>query len=107
MVLVIPLQLAGGNIKRKRRCGVKVITRPLITDGWSSVAGSPERQVGIGIVIARDPHRSAAGFPLVAFRPGFAAGFARRGNRVPSPLLFAGLEIESGHEAANPKFAAG
>src|SRR5437016_1649433 len=106
MVLVIPLHLACGHIKRKRRCGVEVITRPLIADGWSSVAGSPERQVGIRIVIACDPHRGAAGFPLVAFWPGFAARLARRGNRVRSPLLLARFQIESSHEAANSKFAA-
>src|SRR2546427_12887280 len=106
MVLVIPLHLACGNVKRKRRCGIKVVTWPLIADSWSSVAGSPERQVGIGLVIARDPHRSAAGFQPVAVRPGLAARLARRRNRGGPPLLSAVVDVESRLEASNATFPA-
>ena len=61
----------------------------------------------VGIVVAGDPHRAAAGLPLVALRPRLAAGLAGRGHRVRPPHLLAGVGIERRDEAANAELAAG
>ena len=106
MVLEVSLDLAGGDIERDGRRGVEIVAGPLVAHPRTAVADAPVREVRVRIVISRDPDGAAAGLPLVALGPGFAAGFAGRGNRVGAPLLLAGFRIECGDESADSEFAA-
>src|SRR5260221_13846512 len=105
MVLVIALNLAGLDIERDRRGGIKIVARPLVTHPGAAVAGAPERQLGLRGGGAGDPHRAAAGLPLVALRPGLAAGLAGGRHRVGLPQRLPSLAIERRDEAADTESA--
>ncbi len=106
MVLEVTFDLAGGDVERDGGSGVEIVAGTLVAHPRAAVADAPVRQIGLGIVVPGDPHRAAAGLPLIALRPGLAAGFAGRGNGVGSPQLLAGVGIEGRDEAANSKLAA-
>src|SRR5207247_4782427 len=77
MILVMTLDLAGGDVERDHRRGVEIVARPLIAEPRRGIAGAPEGEVGLGIVGAGHPDRAAAALVMVAAcRPGFAAGLA-------------------------------
>src|SRR5437773_4604945 len=103
---MMPLDPACGDVDGDGGCGVEIVARALIAHPGAAVTGAPERQVGLWIVIACDPHRAAAGLPLIAVRPGFAARLAGRGHAVGSPHLFAAVESEGGNETAYPELTA-
>src|ERR1700680_968694 len=106
MVLKMTFDRAGRDVERQRRRGVEIVTRTLVAHPWPTVTGSPIRQVGLRIIVAGDPYRSAAGLPLIALRPSPAAGFSRTGNSIGAPLLFAGIGIVGRHEAADSQLTA-
>src|ERR1051325_7567020 len=79
----------------------------LIAHPRSAVASAPVGDVGFGIVVAGDPHRAAAGLPLVAaLGPRLAPGFSWRRDGVSAPQLLAGIRIVSGDEPADAELAA-
>src|SRR5229473_173890 len=92
---------ATRHIDSKRGRGIEIVASTLVAHPRSAVSRAPERQIGVGIVVGRDPYRAAAGLPLIALRPGFAAGFAGGRNGVGPPEFLAGLEVERGDEPAN------
>ena len=106
MILEVALDRARGDVERDRRRRVEVVAGALVAHPRAAVAGAPEREVGLGIVGAGDPHRTAAGLPLVALRPRLAARFARRRHGVRPPRLLAGLGVKRRDEAANAHLAA-
>src|SRR3954464_8239173 len=106
MVLMMAPDRAGCDVERDRRGGVQVVARPLIPHPWAAVAGAPEGEVGLGIVVTGHPNRSAAGLPLIASRPGVAAGLAGRRHRVGLPRFLAGFSVVRGDEPADAELAA-
>src|SRR4051812_43828845 len=101
------LDRAGVDVERDHRAGVEIVAGALIAEPRRGIAGTPEREVGFGIVGAGDPDCAAAALVVIAARrPGLAAGLAGRGNGVGLPQRFTGLGIHSGNEAAHAKFAA-
>src|SRR6185312_9491582 len=106
MILVIALDCAGGDVESDGGSGVEIVTGTIVADGRTAVSGSEVRQVRLGIVIPGDPHRGAAGFPLIAAGgPSVAAGFARRGHGERAPDLFAGFGIKRRYKAPDSEFA--
>src|SRR6516162_4914003 len=101
MVLVKAFDLAGRGVEGDCRGSVIIVTRALIAHPRPAITRAPERQIGRGIVGAADPHRPAAGLPLVAVGPGFAAGLAGRRHRIGLPQRLAGLCVKSRDKAAN------
>src|SRR5262252_2297446 len=106
MILVIALDLSRRDINRDRRSGIEVVARPLIANPRAAIAGSPICQIRVRIVVSGDPNGSAAGFPLIAFRPGIASRLSRCGDRERPPELVACIRIVSRNEAADPEFTA-
>src|SRR6516165_4290499 len=106
MILVEALDLPGRDIEGNCRGCEIIIPRALVAHPRPAIAGAPERQVGCRIVGAGDPHRTAAGLPLVAFWPGLAARLAGCWHRVGPPHLLAGLGVKRRNKAANPELAA-
>src|SRR5215472_18008425 len=104
---MVALDPPGRGIERNCRGREKIVTWPLVSHPRAAIAGAPEGEVGLWIVVAGDPHGSAAGFPLVAFGPSLAARFARRRNGVSFPHRFAICGVERGDETPNAEFAAG
>src|SRR5262245_14766701 len=107
MILEVSLDRAGGRIERHDGAGVEIISGALIAHPGAAIAGAPERQIGLGIIGASDPDRGAAGLPLIALRPCFAAGLARCRHHVGLPQLLAGLRIIGGDEAPHAELPAG
>src|SRR3954464_304867 len=101
MVLMMALDRAGCDVECDGRGGVQVVAGPLIAHPWAAVAGAPEREVGLGVVVTGDPNRSAAGLPLIASRPGVAAGLAWRRHRIGFPRFLARFSVVRGHEPAD------
>ncbi len=106
VVLVVAAHLAGFHIQRDHRGGVQIVAGAHVAGPRAAIAGAPVGQLGGGVEGAGDPHRHAAGLPGIT-RPGFAAGFPRRGDRVRLPRRFAAGRVERRHEAANAELAAG
>ena len=104
---MISLDLAGRLVERHDRAGIEIVAGPLVAHPWAAIAGAPERQVGLRIEHAGDPHGTAAGLPLIALRPRLAAGLAGCGDGVGAPQFLAGVGIECHDEAAHAEFAAG
>src|SRR5262249_43657791 len=96
---------AGSDIECDRGCCVEIVARTLIADRWAAVAGSPERDIGFGIVVARNPNGCAAGFPLIAFGPGLTPGFTGRRHGVSAPQFLAGIEVKRRDKAADSVLA--
>lgn len=91
---------------RNRRCGVEIVTGTIVADRGTAAARAEKCEVGVGIVVPGDPHRSATRLLLVtARRPRIATRLARSGNRERAPGFFAGLDIERRHKAADSVFA--
>src|SRR6185312_17283668 len=91
---------------RNHRARVEVIARtPVRIEIRSRIARAPEHQIRLGVIAARDPRRPAAVPPRIV-APGFGPRLTRRGDRVESPRLFAGLRIECRNEAADSVFGA-
>src|SRR5690349_6122817 len=97
---------ARADVDRDCRRGEQIVAWALITHPGAAVAGSPEREVRRGIVVARDPHRAAAGLPLVARRPSVAARFARRWHRVGFPHFLAFIDRIRRDEPSDTELAA-
>ena len=106
VVLEVSLDLSGRDVDRNRRCDVEVVAGTLIAHPGTTVAGSPVREVGFGIVVAGHPYGRTAGLPLIALRPRLAAGFAGRRHRERPPQLFTTLGIECRDEPADAELAA-
>src|SRR5215469_336621 len=98
MVLMVALDLPGRGIDCDRRGGEEIVARALVAHPRPTIAGAPESQIGRRIVGASDPHRSAAGLPLVAIGPGLAARFAGRRHRISLPYWLARLRVEGCHK---------
>src|SRR3989442_1673477 len=107
MILKVSLDLPGAGVEGDHRAGEEIVAGTLIAEPWAAVAGAPESEIGLGVVSAGDPDRSAAPLIVVAARgPGLAARLARRGHRIGLPELLAGLRIEGREEAARAQFTA-
>ncbi len=104
--LEVPLQLAAVGVQSDNRGRIEVVAGPLVAHPRAAVAGAPVGEVGFWIVVARHPHRRAAGLPLIALRPRLAAGFAGLRNRVGAPELVAVFGIERRDVAAHAELAA-
>src|SRR6266487_845364 len=104
---MIALELAGRGIERDRGCRIKIVAGTTVAHPRPAVSGSDEKKIRLGIVIRRHPDGASAVLPLIAFRPGLAAGFSRSRNREGSPQFLATLGIECGDEAADTALAAG
>ena len=87
-VLKIPFHFAGCHIKTNRARRIQIVAGAAcgIVAGHR-ITGAPDGQIGLRIVRAGDVERATARFPgFVFIFPGFAAGLARRGNRVSLPF---------------------
>src|SRR4051812_31540281 len=71
------------------------------------IADTPIGQIRFRIVRSGVPYRAPAGFPTIAWRPGFVAGLAGRRNRIEAPCLLASLCIVRVNEAAHRTIATG
>ena len=69
------------------------------------VTGAPVGDAGLGVVVAGQPDRTAAGFPSVGL-PGFATGLAGGGDGVRHPFDGAGLGVQGRDVTTNAVFAA-
>src|SRR5262249_15919310 len=107
MILVIAFDLPCRNINRDSRSCIEVVARPLIANPGAAITGSPIGQIRVRIVVSCDPDGSAAGSPLVAFRPGVASRFSRCGAGERPPELLSRIRIVSRNEAADPELTAG
>src|SRR6516165_4926268 len=107
MVLVVALDLPRRAIESNGRGSIKIVAGALVAHPGPAVPGAPKRQVGLRIIGAGDPDRSAAGFPLVALGPSLTAGFTGRRNSKGLPHGLPGLSIECCNKAADAEFAAG
>ena len=105
MVLVIALDRAGRGVERQHRRGIEIVARPLVAHPRPAITGAPIGEIGRGIVIALDPHRPAAGLPLVAFWPSVAARLAGLRHGVSLPQRLSAFGVEGGDKSANPEFA--
>ena len=106
-VLEVALDLPRGHVHGDRRGGVEVVARTLVAHPRSTVARAPIGQVRLGIVVARHPHRAAAGLPLLAAPgPRLAPGLARRRNGVGAPQFLAGVRVVGGDEPADAELTA-
>ena len=107
VVLEVPLDRASGNIQSDGGGNIEIVAGAPIAHPRATVANSPIREIGGGIVVAGHPHRATAGLPLVtAFGPRFAAGLSRRRYGVSPPLLLPAIRIISSHEAADAELTA-
>src|SRR6202022_571052 len=106
MVLVECFDLAVIRIEPEHRRGVEVVAGVGIARPRCSVADAPINCLGVRIVIACHPGRSAARFPVVAF-PGVVARLAlARGGEGP-PQLLAAIGIERDNVTTDPEFTPG
>ena len=98
--LVIPLELARIRVESDHRAAIEIVTEPGIAiPVGTGVAGSPVRQVQIGVIGTGHPNGGAAVHPGIT-APGFMTGLARAGNRVESSNFFSGIHIEGSDESA-------
>ena len=84
-----------------------IIAGALVAHPGAAIAGAPIGKIGLRIVGRGHPDRSASGLPLIASRPGLAAGLPRLRHHESAPQLLAGLRVIRGHETAHAQFAAG
>ncbi len=103
---MVALDLAGRGVEGDCRRREQIITRPLIAHPRPAIAGAPESEVGFRIVAAGDPHRAAAGLPLVAVGPGLAARLAGGWDGVGLPDRLSGLGIERRDKPTNAELSA-
>src|SRR5215471_18291849 len=89
VVLEVALDRAGGDVQRDGGGYVEVVAGSTVAHPGAAVTHAPKGQVGLGIIIARNPDRPSAVFPLIAVGPSFAAGLAGGGNGVGAPEFFA------------------
>src|SRR6202011_3684620 len=106
MVLEVALYLASRGVDRDCRGRIQIVAGSLITHPGPAIAGAPEGKIGLRIIGAGDPYRTAAGLPLVTLRPGFGTRLTGRRHRVGLPKRFAGLGIEGRYRSTNPEFPA-
>src|SRR5215831_5340195 len=105
MVLMVALDLPGRGVESNRRGSEEIVTRALIAHPWPAIAGPPEGEVSLRVVGAGDPHRPAAGLPLISLGPSLAAGLTGSWHRKGFPQGLAGLGIERGDEPANAELS--
>ena len=102
----MPLDLARRGIDRHGRCRVEVVARPPIPHPWAAIAGSPEQEIGVRIVVSRHPRRGTAGLPLIATsRPRLAAWLAWSRHGEAPPDLDPGIDMIGGDESTNTELA--
>ena len=77
MILEVPSDLSGLAIERHDGRGVEIVAGALVAHPGAAVAGAPIGEIGLRIVGRGHPDRSASGLPLIASRPGLAAGLTR------------------------------
>src|SRR3954466_15497845 len=103
MILKVSLEFSGRNVEGNYRRCVEIVSGTLIAHPGAAVARSPIRDIRVGVVVSGDPDWTAAGFPLIARRPGLASRLSWSRNGISSPLLFSGFRIKSGDESTNSK----
>src|SRR5215471_21866725 len=69
------------------------------------IAGAPEGQVELRVVVGGEPHRDPARLPRLAL-PGVVTGLAGSRNRVRLPDRLAVLRVEGGDVATDTELAA-
>src|SRR6516162_2104045 len=106
MILVKALDLPGRRIEGDGRGRIKIVARALVAHPWPAIPRPPKSQVGSRIVGSGDPHRAAAGFPLVAFGPGLTTRLAGGRHRISLPQRLAGFGVERRDKPADPELAA-
>ncbi len=106
--LIVPGELPRGRIHRNDGNGVEVVAGSLtafVYGPWIPDAGV--HQIELRIVGTRAPCGATAVHPCIAvLRPRLRSRFTRRGNRVATPQLLAGLGIPAVEESARGGFAA-
>src|SRR2546428_534226 len=107
MVLVVSLDLAGGDVDRDRGRGVEVVPGMSVSHERIRVCGAPVRQARLGIIVAGDPDSSPARLPLLSLGPRLASRFARRRDRVDPPHLLAVFDVVRRDEAADAAIGTG
>src|SRR4029077_11702362 len=97
---------ARGHIDRDGRGGEEIVAWALVAHPRAAVPHSPERQVRFWVIIPGHPNRAATCFPLVALRPGLAAGLSGSGHRINSPQLLSRVSVASRDEAPDSELTA-
>src|SRR5207247_1877491 len=105
VVLVMAPDLAGVGVERDDGRRVEVVAGMHVAGPWPRVAGPPEREIELRIVVRGEPDRDAAGLPRVAF-PRVVTRLARSRDRVGLPGLLAVARVEGGDVAADAELAA-
>src|SRR4026209_997573 len=104
------LMEAGGatrpHLDRNGRGGVQVVARPLVAHPWPTVAGAPEGQMRLRVVVCGHPYGSTTGLPLISLGPCLTSRLTRRGNRVRFPERLACLGRVSRPESSNAQLSA-
>src|ERR1700730_3406144 len=105
VILVITLDLTGCGVKGEHRRGEQIVSGALVTHPRPAIPGAPKTDVCCGVVRASNPHRPAAGLPLIAGRPSFGTRLAGSRHRVGLPCRLASLGVKCRDKAADTEFA--
>src|SRR4029077_20603802 len=105
LVLEVRFDLARVGIKREHGAGVEIVAGVNVAWPRCGVANAPIDGLGVRVVIAGHPGRSAAGFPVVA-APGVVAGLTLAVYGEVPPQLLAVIGIKRNDIAADAEFAA-
>ena len=105
VVLVVGPDFPRVDVERDHGGRVEVVARSHVAHPRRAVAGTPEAQVELGIVVGGQPDRDAASLPRVT-RPRVVAALARSRDRVRLPRRLAVVGVEGGDVAADSQLAA-
>src|SRR6185312_16382004 len=92
---------------RDDRGGEEVFPFAFAADPRRRAGGREVEDARFGVDRRRVPDRGATGLVGAVVRPGFAAGFARRGGGEEVPFFFAGFGVQRGQSTADAVLAAG
>src|SRR5439155_9763755 len=106
MVLEMCLDLAGLGIEAEHGGCIEVVTGVGVPGPRRSITDTPINGLGVLVIVAGHPGRSAAGFPVVA-SPGVMAGFAGAGDGEGPPQFLAAVGVIRDDIAPDAEFAAG
>ena len=100
------LDLAGLGIEAEHGGCIEVVTGVGVPGPRRSITDTPINGLGVLVIVAGHPGRSAAGFPVVA-SPGVMAGFAGAGDGEGPPQFLAAVGVIRDDIAPDAEFAAG
>src|SRR5207244_1775286 len=105
VILGMAADLAGVDVERDHRRGVEVVARVHVAGPWRGIAGAPETQVELRVVVCREPYRDSARLPRVGL-PRLVTRLARAWNRVGLPHRLAIVSVEGGDVSPDAELAA-